>query len=78
MTCIAAQIIGAKEFWQRKHGNMGDVWTKYNIKVSNENTCNVCGYLGLHEVSVAPHRGGGGEQPATQQQPPRHHQLHPQ
>ena len=38
MTCIAAQIIGAKEFWQRKHGNMGDVWTKYNIKVSNENT----------------------------------------
>ena len=37
MTCIAAQIIGAKEFWQRKHGNMGDA----NIKVSNENTCNV-------------------------------------
>ena len=37
----------------------------------------VWGYLGLHEVSIAPHRGGGGEQPATQQQPARHHQLHP-
>ena len=56
MTCIAAQIIGAKEFWQREHGNTSDA----NIKVSNDKT--TCPYLEL-ETKAHPKVRNHGEGP---------------
>ena len=79
MTCIAAQIIGAKEFWQRKHGSM-ETWvmltSKYQMRIHHAFTVSDMYGMWLPwsswgQCSTSPRwRGRAASHPAAASPPP--------